>query len=155
MPGGIDDPRGMKPNDGAEENTPKYQAKSTDSEQYSCENSHRRQMVFCEPDVNLVLSQIGDVALQCGNILAQRVPNQDPTRMRPPLAIARGVRITFLVGVLVMFTMNGHPQQRAALDRRHAANRKKVFKPLGCREGAMGEQPVITDAESQAPGHPE
>ena len=66
-------------------------------------------MVLREPDVNLVLGQIGDVAFQCCNVLAQLVANKDPTRMRPPLAIARGVRITFLVRELVMLTMRGHP----------------------------------------------
>ena len=74
--------------------------------------------------------------------------------MRPPLAIARRVRITFLVRELVMLTMGGHPQQRPPFHSRHAANRKKVLKPLGCRVGAMGEQPVITHAEPQAARNP-
>ena len=74
--------------------------------------------------------------------------------MRPPLAIARRVRIAFLVRELVMLTMRGHPQERAPLQRRRAANRKKVLKPLRGRVGAMGEQSVITYAKSQAPRHP-
>jgi hypothetical protein len=74
--------------------------------------------------------------------------------MRPPLAIARRVRITFPVRELVMLTMRGHPEERAPFHGRHAANRKKVLKPLGCRVGAMGEQPVITYPEPQAPRHP-
>src|ERR1039457_4596429 len=79
---------------------------------------------------------------------------EDPTCMRPPFAIARRVRITFLVRELVMLAMIGHPEQRAPFQSRHSANRKKMLKPLGCREGAMDEQPVITDAESQAHRHP-
>src|ERR1700674_1292439 len=74
--------------------------------------------------------------------------------MRPPLAIARRVRITFLVRELVMFTMRGHPQERATFQGRGAANREKVLKPLRCGEGAMGEEPVIAYAESQAARHP-
>src|SRR5271154_3157360 len=74
--------------------------------------------------------------------------------MRPPLAIARRVRITVLVRELVMLTMRAHPQERAAFQSRDAANSKKVLKPLGRGEGAMGEQPVKTNAEPQAPGHP-
>jgi hypothetical protein len=154
MRGRVDDPRRMKSHDRAQENAPKHQAKSTDSKQRNSEDSCWRKMVLCEPDVNVVLGQIGDVAFECCNVLAQRIPKYDPTGMRPPLAIARGVRITFLVRVLVMFTMDGHPQEWAPFHGRHAANRKKVFKPLGCRVRSMGEQPVITYAEPKAPGHP-
>src|SRR5271154_3285590 len=79
---------------------------------------------------------------------------EDPTGMCPPLAIARRVRITFLVRELVMLAMIGHPEKRASFQSRHSANRKKILKPFGCREGAMDEQPVITDAESQSHCHP-
>ena len=111
-------------------------------------------MIFREPNVHSVLGQIRDVAFERGNVLPQGIANQDPTRMRPPLAIARRVRIAFLVRELVMLAMRGYPQQRPAFQSRHAADRQKVLKPLGSREGAMGEQPVKTDAESQARRHP-
>jgi hypothetical protein len=54
----------------------------------------------------------------------------------------------------VMLTMDGYPQERASFQSRNAANREKVLKPLGCRVGAMGEQPVITYPEPQSPRHP-
>ena len=74
--------------------------------------------------------------------------------MCPPLAIARRVRITFLVRELVMLTMRGYPEQRASFQRRHSANGEKILESLGRREGAMDEQPVIADAESQTHRHP-
>jgi len=74
--------------------------------------------------------------------------------MRPPLAIAWRVRIAFLVRELVMLTMRGHRQKRPPFQSRRAANGEKVLKPLGRRVGAMGEESVITYAETQAPGHP-
>src|SRR5260370_28160940 len=154
MRGGFDDRGRMKPQDGAKENAQKYQAESTDSEQRNSEDSGWRKMVLREPDVKFVLRQIRDVAFQCCNVLAQRITKKDPPRMRPPLAIARRVRVTFLVRELVMLTMDGHPQQRAAFQSRHAADGEEVLKPLGCRVGALGEQPVITDAEADAPGDP-
>src|ERR1700685_777165 len=110
-------------------------------------------MVPREPDVNFVPGQIGGVAFECRYVLPQRLAKENPTCMRPPLAIARRVRIAFLVRELVMLTMYGHPEQRAPLQCRYAAKRKKILEPLGCRKGAMDEQPVITDAESQAHGH--
>src|SRR5271155_801130 len=100
----------MKSHDGAEESTPEYQPESTDSEQRKSQDSRWNKVVLGEPDVHLVLRQIGDVAFQCCNVLAQLVSNKDPTRMRPPLAIARRVRITVLVRELVMLPMRGHPQ---------------------------------------------
>src|SRR5271156_1659302 len=154
MRGRVDDPRRMKSHDGAQEYAPQHQAKSSDREQRDCEDGHRRKMVFREPDMKAVLGQIWDVAFECRHVLAQRIASQYPTRMRPPLAIARRVRITFLIRELVMLTMDSHPEKRAAFHGRHAANRKKVLKPLGCREGAVGEQSMITNAKSQAAGDP-
>src|SRR5258708_34688461 len=115
MRGRVDDPGRMKPHDGAQENAPKYQAEATDSEQRNSEDSRWRKMVLREPDVKFVLRQIGDVAFQCCNVLAQRIAKKDPPRMRPALAIARRVWVTFLVRELVMLAMDGHPQQRASL----------------------------------------
>src|SRR5580658_4044361 len=154
MRGGVDDPRRMKSHDGAKENTPQQQAKATDSEQHHSEDSHWQKMVLREPDMKFVLGQIGDVAFECWNVLAQGIASQDPTRMSPPLTVARRMRIPFLVRVLMMLTMDGHPQQRASFQSRRAANGEKVLKPLGCCVGAMSEQPVIAHAESEAARHP-
>src|ERR1700691_780920 len=154
MRGGVDDPGGMKSHNSTQENAPQHQAKATDSEEHPCEDSHRQKMVLRQPDMKFVLGQIGDVAFERLNVLAQGIARQDPTRMSPPLAVARRMRIPFLVRVLMVLTMDGDPQQRASFQSRHAANGKKVLKPLGRREGAMGEQPVIANAQAQAPGGP-
>src|SRR5271156_1031968 len=100
----------MQAHDGAQENAPQHQAKSSDRKQHNREDSHWREMVLREPDMKAILGQIRDIALQRCNVLAQRIASQDPARMRPPPAIARGVRITFLVRELVMFAMDGHPE---------------------------------------------
>src|SRR5580698_6518329 len=102
MPGRVDDPRCMKSHDSAKENPPQYQAKATDSEQHNSEDSHWRKMVLGEPNMKFVHGQIRDVASECWNVLAQGIAGHDPTRMRPPLAVARRVGIAFLVRVLVM-----------------------------------------------------
>src|SRR5277367_1837058 len=130
----VDDPRRMKSHDGAEESAPQHQPESADSEQNDCEDSGWNKVVLREPNVDLVLGQIGDVAFQCSNVLAQLVSNKDPTGMRPPLAIARGVRVAVLVSELVMLAMRGHPLERAAFQGSHGANGEKVLKPLGCGE---------------------
>lgn len=150
----VDDPCRVKSDDGTEEDPPEYEAKSTYSEQRDSDDQRCQKMVLCQPDVKVVLRQIRGIAFEYCNILAQSGAKKDPTRMGPPLAIARRVRIAFLVGELMMLTMDGHPQERAAFQSRDAANREEVLKPFGCRVRAMGEQSVITNPESQAPCYP-
>ena len=66
-------------------------------------------MVFGEPDVKLVPAQIGDVAFERRSVLPQRVANENPAGMRPPLAVARRVRIAFVIRELMMLAMVGYP----------------------------------------------
>ena len=53
-------------------------------------------------------------------------------------AFARRVRIAFLIGLLMMDAMRGHPEDRAALERQRAAEREEVLDPLvaSCSRGA-------------------
>src|ERR1700757_105832 len=150
----VDDPRRMQSYYGPQKSAPQYQAESTDREQHESQNNRWSEMPLRQPDVKFVFGQIGDVALERCNVLAVGIAHQDPARIRPPLAIARRVRITVLVRELVMLTMRGHPYQRTSFHSRHAANRQKVLKPLGCRVGAMRQQAVITHAESEPAHHP-
>jgi hypothetical protein len=143
----VDEPRCMKARDGAQKRAPQQEGESADREQHDPEDNCRCKMVLCEPDVDLIPGQIRDVAFECRYVLAQRIANQDPTRMRPPLAIAGRVGIAVLVRELVMLTVRSYPEQRAPFQGRHGTNRKKILKQLGRREGAMDEQPVITYAE--------
>src|SRR5580692_5734564 len=87
MRGGVDDPGRMKPHNGAKENAPQHQAKATDSEQHKSEDSCWQKVVLCEPDMKFVHGQIGDVAFECWNVLAQGIASQDPPSVRPPLPI--------------------------------------------------------------------
>ena len=60
---------------------------------------------------------------------AMKRATQDPAQMRPPLAVARRVRIASLVGVLVMHAMYSDPVDRAALQCHGAKDRHDILKP--------------------------
>ena len=112
MRGRVNEPRRVKTHDGAQENTPQQEGQSADSEKHEPEDNRWHKMVFRDPDVKLVLRQVGDVAVEGRSVLAQSIANQNPAHMRPPLAIARRVRVAFLIRELMMNTMRGHPQER-------------------------------------------
>lgn len=83
-----------------------------------------------------------------------RLAAQDPSHVRPPGAVDRGMRIAFLVGELMMNAVCGYPEDRAAFERQGRANCQEIFDPLGCFVSPMREQPVIAHANSKAAGDP-
>jgi hypothetical protein len=66
----------------------------------------------------------------------------------PPGAILRSVWVAFVVGVLVMNTVCGYPEDRATFKREAAAHGDEVLDPLGNFVAAMGQQAVIGHADA-------
>jgi hypothetical protein len=64
------------------------------------------------------------------------------------------VRITFNVSILVMNAMSRYPEKRAAFQSQRGADGNEIFEPLIRLESAVCEQPVIRNANAQAPGNP-
>ena len=63
----------------------------------------------------LVASEIRSVAAKQCSLGVQSAARDDPTDVRPPGAVVRGVRVTVLVGVLMMDAVSGNPEDRSAL----------------------------------------
>lgn len=82
------------------------------------------------------------------------LPCEDPAHVGPETAVARGMRVTILVSILVMHAMRGHPKNRPAFQSQRAAHGKKIFHPFGCLKASMSEKPVVTNADSKAAGNP-
>ena len=74
--------------------------------------------------------------------------------MGPEPAVARRVRITFLVRVLMVHAVGGDPEDRPALERQRAADRQEILERLRRLEAAMGVQPVIAEADAEADREP-
>src|SRR5258707_12289129 len=86
--------------------------------------------------------------------MMHRAAGQDPSHVRPPLAIEWGMRVTVLVRKLVMNAMRRNPENRSAFESESRTPGKKLFHPLGRLVSAMRQQPVIAHADAKAPGNP-
>lgn len=73
--------------------------------------------------------------------------------MRPPLAVAWGVRIARPVGVLVVHAMHGDPVGGASMQCHGATERHGVLQPLRRSETAMRELAVIADGDADVLAH--
>jgi len=98
--------------------------------------------------VNRVFGEIGGVTAEESSLGVQGAAGEDPTGVGPPRAIMRGVGIAFLIGVLMVNTMSGYPEDGTALQREAATHGKEVFDPLGNAVAAMGQQAMIGDADT-------
>src|SRR5271169_2666332 len=110
MRGRVDQPRCVKSHNRPQKNAPQQEGQSANSEKQDSQDERWYKMVFRDPHVKLVLRQVGDVAVERRDVLAQSIANQDPANMRPPLTITRRMRVAFDIGELMMSTMCGHPQ---------------------------------------------
>src|ERR1700733_12787818 len=103
----------MQPKCDAQEDTPKHPGPSTDGEQRQGEHHERNPVVSIQPEVEKVLLQIRYVPGPPRRLPVGACSVNDPSRMRPPAALARCVWIAGPVGDLVVHTMRGNPYQRA------------------------------------------
>ncbi len=109
-------------------------------------------VILAEPDVEVVAAKVGRVALQDFDLRVQRLAKQNPAGVRPPAALARRVRVAFLIAELVMDAMRRHPEYGATFKRHRGEDAHHVFDPLGSLVAAMRQQPVIAHADAHIDG---
>ncbi len=109
-------------------------------------------VVLREPDVALVAGEVGGVAAQQGGFGVHGAAGDDPADVGPPGAVLRGVRVAFVVGVLVVDAVGGDPEDRSALKRHGAAGGDEVLEPLGGAVAAVGQQAVVAHADADVDG---
>ncbi len=105
-----------------------------------------------QPHVNRVLGQVRHVATQHVGVVVHRLAHEDPAHVRPERALARAVRVAFMVGVLMVDAVRCHPEDRATLEGECAADRQEVLHPLRGLVAAVGQQAVIRHADPEAAG---
>src|SRR5262249_48781737 len=138
----------------AEERAPKQPGKASHGKQRDAQNDLGNIVILRNPNVELVLGKIRHVARKRGRIMVHRLAHQDPSHVRPPLAIDRGVWIAFLIGILMMYAVRRHPENRPTLQRKRGAESQEIFHPLVGLVSAMRQQPVITHPDPEAAGYP-
>ena len=106
-------------------------------------------VIVVQPDIEAVLGQIGRVLGHSAGVVMLGFAQQNPAHVRPPAAIARGVRIAGLIRFLVMHAMRRHPENRSALQRQRAADRKEIFQPQRHLVRPVRVQPVVAHADAE------
>ncbi|HMF62464.1 MAG TPA: hypothetical protein VK608_00115 [Edaphobacter sp.] len=64
------------------------------------------------------------------------------------------MRVTLLIGILVMHAMCGNPEDRTTFQGQRAAHSQKVFHPLGRLVTAMRQQPMVAHTNAETSGDP-
>ena len=77
-----------------------------------------------------------------------------PAHVAPPEATVAVVMISIRIGKFVVVAVQANPVNGALLAAQGAACGKKSFEPLGQTEGAVAEQPVVSDGHTQTGGDP-
>ena len=96
-------------------------------------DGERNPVVFAEPDVDLVAGEVGGVAAEEGGLGVQGAAGEDPAGVGPPGAVVRGVRVAFVVGVLMVDAVGGYPEDGSALKRQVPQMVTKYSTHLGVR----------------------
>jgi hypothetical protein len=102
--------------------------------------------------VALVAGEVGGVAAEQRGLGVHGAAGEDPAGVGPPGAVVRGVRVAFVVGVLMMDAVGGDPEDGSALERHGAAGGDEVLDPLGGAVAAVGEQAVVGHADADVDG---
>ena len=82
--------------------------------------------------------------------MVQDLTADDPSHVRPPTAIARAVRIAFPVAGLMMDAVRADPEDRSTLESECGTGGEEIFNPFWNFVSAMGQEPVISHADSTA-----
>jgi len=158
--GGVDEPGGVEADGDAEEGSPEDHANGTDEvvacgcEGYSegdlekAGDDQGNVVVFAEPDVDGVLGEVGGVATEESGLGVQGATGEDPAGVGPPGAVVGGVRVAFVVGVLMVDAVGSDPEDGSAFEREAAAHGDEVLDPPGGLVAAMGEQAMIGHANA-------
>ena len=109
-------------------------------------------MVLAEPDVDRIAGEVGGVAAEQRGLGVQGAAGENPAGVSPPGAVVRGVRVAFLVGVLMVDAVGGDPEDGSAFKREGAAHGDEVLDPLGGAVAAVRQQAVIGHADADVDG---
>ena len=85
--------------------------------------------------------------------MVESLPGENPAGVRPPGALARRMRITVLIRMLMVDAMSGHPEDGAAFECERAAPCQHVFDPFVRLVATVGEEPVVAHPDAQHSGH--
>ena len=107
-----------------------------------------------DPYVEFIFAKVGNVGQKFGRVVVHGLTCEDPTHVSPETAVARRVRVTLLVRVLVMHAMCGDPEDWAAFQSERAAHGEEILHPPGRLVAAMRQQAMVAHPDAEASGDP-
>lgn len=111
-------------------------------------------MEFGDENLKFVFSEVGDIRQQFLGVAVHGLARENPAHVRPEAAVARRVRITVFVRVLMMDTMRGDPRDGAAFKGERAADRQEIFHPFRRLVTAMREQAMVAHTNAETARNP-
>ena len=120
--GGVDQPGGVQAEGDAQEGSPEQHGDRAvegvaggregcaDDDLRDAGEGEREPVEVGEPDVAAVAGEVGGVAAEQSGLGVEGAAGDDPTGVRPPGAVARSVRVAFVVGVLMMDAVGCDPE---------------------------------------------
>src|SRR5215469_12314330 len=112
-------------------------------------------MIIVQPDVKGTLRQIGCILGHQTRVVMLRVSQENPAHMSPPRAVTRRVRITGLIGFLVMDPMRRNPEDRSSLERQRPTNGKEILQAEWYLVRSVRVQAMVPHADTKTCGHPD
>ena len=98
------------------------------------------------------LGEVGGVAAEQRGLGVQCAAGEDPAGVSPPGAVVRGVRVAFVVGVLMMDAVGGYPEDGSAFKGEVPQTVTKYSSHLGYAVAAVREQAVVGHADADVDG---
>src|SRR5690349_6582502 len=154
MRGGIYKPGGVQADNSSQEEAPQKAGEAAQRKDNYSQETERNPMPFGNPKMELVFTQIGNKVEEILGVVVHGLPGENPAHVGPQAAIARRVWIAFLVRILMMDAMRGHPGDGTALECQSSADGQKIFHPLGGLVPAVREQAMVAHADAQASRDP-
>ena len=112
----------------------------------------RRQEQIVHDHHHLVLHDIGRILLDEFLMPPPAEVRHEPQHVAPPAAVARRMRIAFLVAEVMVLAMVGDPSERRAFARQPAEERQQpAHRPIGF-EAAMRQAAMVTHAHAARAG---
>src|ERR1700721_4161184 len=102
--------------------------------------------------MDAVFGEIGGIAAEQSSLGVEGAAGENPARVGPPGTVARSMRVTFVIGVLMMNAVRGDPEDWSALQGEATAHGDEVLDPPRSTVAAVGEQAVIGHADADIDG---
>ena len=150
----VDEPGAVQAVGRAEERAPQHIGPAAEREQRESDDDLRHPVPGGQRDVETILAEVGRVAREHLGVVVHRPAGHDPSHVRPVGAFARGVRIAFVIGMLMVNAVRRHPEDRSAFEGERAADCEEYIHPFRRLVAAMRQQAVIAHADAERAGDP-